>query len=54
MKRFETIEHTADTGLRVFGSTLEELFENAGLGLMTILVQDLDAMTPSSSTEKCP
>jgi SHS2 domain-containing protein len=51
MKRFEIIEHTADTGLRVFGSTLEALFENAGLGLMTALVQDLDTMTPTSSTE---
>jgi len=49
MKRFELIEHTADTGLRVFGSSIETLFENAGLGLLSTLVQDLDAMTPSST-----
>ena len=49
MKRFELIDHTADTGLRIFGPTIEALFENAGLGLLTTIVQDLDTMTPTST-----
>ncbi len=35
---FEPIEHTADVGLRIWGRTMKELFEQAGLGLMTLLV----------------
>jgi SHS2 domain-containing protein len=34
---FEIIEHTADVGIRAFGSTLEELFEQATLGLAEII-----------------
>jgi SHS2 domain-containing protein len=34
---FEIIEHTADVGIRAFGSTLEELFEQATLGLVEII-----------------
>jgi len=38
MKDFEFIEHTADVGVRVYGSSLEELFANSArvlFGLMT-------------------
>jgi SHS2 domain-containing protein len=46
--RFETFEHTADVGLRVFGETLERLFENAAYGLCSMLVRDLDSVTPTA------
>ncbi len=35
---FEEIEHTADVGIVVKGSSLEELFENAAAGLMHFLI----------------
>ncbi|MDD5492604.1 MAG: archease [bacterium] len=33
MKSYETIEHTADIGIRAFGKSLEQLFENMALGM---------------------
>jgi SHS2 domain-containing protein len=35
---FETFEHTADIGLAARGRTLEELFENAAMGLVDLMV----------------
>ena len=35
--RFEQISHTADLGLHVYGSTLPELFENAALGMFSLI-----------------
>jgi SHS2 domain-containing protein len=35
--RFEILEHTADVGLRLTGSSPEEIFEAAGEGLATLL-----------------
>jgi SHS2 domain-containing protein len=35
--RYEELEHTADIRLKVYGGTLEELFENAGFALMDTL-----------------
>ena len=37
MKRFEEIEHTADLAIRAHGRTIEELFENAALGLFSLI-----------------
>ncbi|MDD5217626.1 MAG: archease [Candidatus Omnitrophica bacterium] len=37
MKPYETFEHTADTGLRMFGGDLRELFLNAALGLSDLM-----------------
>lgn len=37
MKRYEEFEHTADVGIRAFGQTLEELFENAAYGMFQII-----------------
>jgi SHS2 domain-containing protein len=34
--RFEILEHPADVGFRAFGATLEELFANAALALISI------------------
>jgi SHS2 domain-containing protein len=36
IQRFEILEHPADVGFRAYGQTLEELFANAALALITI------------------
>lgn len=41
MKRFEFIEHTADTGLVAYGETLTEAFANAAYGMFSIIA-DID------------
>lgn len=38
MRPFETFEHTADIGLAARGRTLEELFANAAMGLVDLIV----------------
>jgi SHS2 domain-containing protein len=37
MKRYEFFDHTADIGIRIFGKSLAELFENAGFALFDII-----------------
>jgi SHS2 domain-containing protein len=37
MKRFDIIEHTADIGIKAYGQTLAEAFENAAFGLFSII-----------------
>ena len=37
MRRFKVLDHTADVGLRVYGRDLKELFENAGIGLFSLI-----------------
>ncbi len=44
MKTFETIEHTADIGVRSFGATEEEAFENAAFGMFSLLA-DLELVS---------
>jgi SHS2 domain-containing protein len=39
MKRYEFFNHTADVGIRVFGNSLAELFENAGFALFDIITE---------------
>jgi SHS2 domain-containing protein len=39
---FEILEHPADIGFRAFGATLEELFENAALALVSIASEVAD------------
>ena len=41
--RYEEIEHTADVGIRAYGSTLDELFANAAEGMFS-LIADLDSV----------
>ena len=36
-QRFEILEHTADKGIRAFGSDLKELFENAAFGMFSLM-----------------
>lgn len=38
---YEVFDHTADLGLRVAAKSLEELFEEAGRGLTSLIVTDL-------------
>ncbi|HEV2356430.1 MAG TPA: archease, partial [bacterium] len=38
MHPFETFEHTADIGLAARGDTLEEVFVNAAMGLVDLIV----------------
>jgi SHS2 domain-containing protein len=35
--KFEELEHTADAGLRVFGSDLREILENAAEGMFSLI-----------------
>lgn len=46
MERFRVLEHTADIGFEAFGATREELFRNAGLALIDLIV-DIDSIRPS-------
>lgn len=43
MKRYETFDHTADIGIRVFGRSVEEVFINAAFALFDLLT-DLDSI----------
>ncbi len=43
MQRYEQFSHTADIGVRVFGRTLKELFENAAFAMFDILA-DLEGL----------
>lgn len=42
-KKYRFIEHTADTGLVAYGSTLAEAYVNAAIGMFSIII-DLDAV----------
>jgi len=37
MKPFELIDHTADVGIKAWGVTLTELFENAAKGMFSVI-----------------
>ncbi len=39
MKRFEQVEHTADYAIVAWGSDLRDLIENAGRGMISLLVE---------------
>lgn len=44
---YETFDHTADIGLRVLAATEEELFRDAGHGLFSLVVDNLDEVRPN-------
>ena len=48
---FETFDHTADLGLRVRAGDLNALFAEAGLALMSILVEDAASVRPTRRVE---
>jgi SHS2 domain-containing protein len=43
LKRYEQFSHTADIGVRVYGRTLKDLFENAAFAMFDIIA-DLDGL----------
>lgn len=44
-ERFEVLEHTADKGIKAYGSTFEELCENAAYGMFSLMA-DLEKYKP--------
>ncbi len=50
MKKYEYTAHTADVGLRAFGRTEAETFENAALGMFNLLC-DVSAVEPRKTLE---
>lgn len=48
VKRFEFLEHTADVGIRAYGKTMAETFENAALAMFS-LVADLSVVEEKES-----
>ena len=49
-KRFEIVEHTADIGVKAYGGTLKELFENTAFGMFNIIA-DLEGIKTSTEIE---
>jgi SHS2 domain-containing protein len=45
MVQFETFEHEADIGIRGFGGSMKEAFENAAVALYSVMV-NIDAINP--------
>ena len=43
---YQTFEHTADLGLRLQAASLTELFSEAAVGLMSILMEDPGSLQP--------
>jgi len=50
MNKFEIIDHTADVGITAAGDTLEELFENAALGMFHV-IGGADGVKPAETRE---
>lgn len=48
--RFDILPHTADKGIRAYGRSLEELFENAAVGMFSLMAE-LDKYAPTESVE---
>ena len=44
MSPFETFDHTADIGLRVTAANLSSLFEDAGRGFYSLIIDNIDAI----------
>ena len=45
MVHFETFEHEADIGIRGFGGSMEEAFENTAVALYSVMV-NIDSVNP--------
>jgi len=39
MKKYEFIDHTADLGIKIYGDSLKELFENAAYSMFDIIAE---------------
>ena len=44
--KFETFEHEADIGIRGFGNSIQEAFENTAIALFSVMVK-IDAVKPN-------
>jgi len=40
MKKYDFIEHTADVGIKAYGNSLSEAFENAAVGMFDIITDN--------------
>lgn len=45
MEKYEFLDHEADIGIRSWGETVEEAFENGAIALFSIMVE-MDAINP--------
>lgn len=50
MKRYEQFPHTADIGVRAYGRSLKELFENAAFAMFDIIA-DLEGLKPAATQD---
>lgn len=48
---YEVFEHTADLGLRILADNLNDLFAQAGLGLFSLVVENIDEVRPLTNLE---
>ncbi|MFQ6059845.1 MAG: archease [Thermoplasmata archaeon] len=48
--RFEFLEHTADIGIKAYGKSIEESFENAAVGMFEVIA-DLSKVEPVGEYE---
>jgi SHS2 domain-containing protein len=51
VNHYIVLDHTADLAIQVEGSTLNNLFENAGMALTTLLVEGASPSAEPTSTE---
>lgn len=49
-QKFEYLEHLSDAGIKFYGDTPEEIFENAALGMFS-LVSDIDSVKPEKKVD---
>ncbi|EZQ03834.1 MULTISPECIES: archease [Acidianus] len=50
MKKFEFVDNTADVGIRAFGNSLNEAFENAALAMFEVMT-DTQKVSPKEKRE---
>jgi len=48
---YEVFDHTADLGLRITAPSVEQLFAEAGQGLFSVIVANLDAVEAAERAE---
>ncbi|MCX5687812.1 MAG: archease [Candidatus Omnitrophica bacterium] len=52
MKPFEIIDHTSDVGIKVWGATMTELFENAARGMFAVIAKEVCNIQGSNIEKK--
>lgn len=50
MHKFESIDHTADTGILIYGKTVQEVFVNAAYGMFSI-ISDMETVSEEIQRE---